>query len=112
MQMVLCTYGLSRFLQTRPEKRKGRLPYILLSFAILALSATSVGISLWLGFRDLYYSAPGVDYVRIRQRLHDVEMGIASMASMYGYVVLGDGLLEKALGSVRENSARKDGTDV
>ncbi|KAG2003807.1 hypothetical protein CC2G_004380 [Coprinopsis cinerea AmutBmut pab1-1] len=46
LQIFMCVYGLSSFLGTPPERRKGRLPYVFLSFLILFLSVIPTGIDL------------------------------------------------------------------
>jgi len=46
----MCLHGLSLYLETPLPLRKGRLRYILLSFAILVLSSIPVAMDAWLEY--------------------------------------------------------------
>ncbi|EAU87216.2 hypothetical protein CC1G_10495 [Coprinopsis cinerea okayama7 len=62
MQIVMVVYGLSAFLATTKARRKGRLPYILISFVILVLSAIPTFLNVWSEFNLIYNSGPGESY--------------------------------------------------
>ncbi|KAG2003721.1 hypothetical protein CC2G_004305 [Coprinopsis cinerea AmutBmut pab1-1] len=93
MQIFMCIYGLSAFLGTSPELRKGRRPYVLLSFAILVLSGIPACLDLVMGFKALYGTGSGLDYIRARQRGYHDPMATISQTLFHAYVALGDGLL-------------------
>ncbi|EAU82942.2 hypothetical protein CC1G_09204 [Coprinopsis cinerea okayama7 len=93
MQIFMCIYGLSAFIGTSPELRKGRRPYVLLSFAILVLSGIPACLDLAMGFKALYGTGSGLDYIRARQRGYHDAMATVSQTLFHAYVALGDGLL-------------------
>ncbi|KAH6881239.1 hypothetical protein BKA70DRAFT_1125905 [Coprinopsis sp. MPI-PUGE-AT-0042] len=71
IQMFMCLYGLSVFLETpklgfqHKQLRKGRARFIILSFTIWILSAIPASIDSWVNFEDLFRSGPsGIDFLK------------------------------------------------
>ncbi|EAU83025.1 hypothetical protein CC1G_08962 [Coprinopsis cinerea okayama7 len=93
MQLLMFVMGLSVFLTTPLVHRKGRQPYIILSFIIMALYAAATFLDIAKEFRISYFSGPGVDYHKRRTELNRTTMTAVSQGLMYLYTALGDGLL-------------------
>ncbi|KAG2003796.1 hypothetical protein CC2G_004371 [Coprinopsis cinerea AmutBmut pab1-1] len=93
LQLFLCVYGLHSFFATPIERRKGRLPYIVLSFVIFVLFACMTGVDLAMNFKLLYYSEPGMPYYRARMQAYSESLRSTSLGLLYSFVILGDGLL-------------------
>ncbi|KAG2003799.1 hypothetical protein CC2G_004373 [Coprinopsis cinerea AmutBmut pab1-1] len=93
IQLLMCTYGLSAFLATPLERRKGRLPYMILSFVIFILFVTITGFDLPKNCQILYRSEPGASYYNERSRAIRGAMATASQALINAFVALGDALL-------------------
>ncbi|EAU82237.2 hypothetical protein CC1G_12025 [Coprinopsis cinerea okayama7 len=93
IQLVMCTLGLSAFLVTPIERRKGRLPYVVLSFIIFALSATSPFLHAPSTFSSLYHSHPGASYARSLVQEGNQTFTFASQSLVNLYIAVGDGIL-------------------
>ncbi|KAG2004171.1 hypothetical protein CC2G_002760 [Coprinopsis cinerea AmutBmut pab1-1] len=93
MQIVMVVYGLSAFLATTKARRKGRLPYILISFVILVLSAIPTFLNVWSEFNLIYNSGPGESYYNAIEGTETTWNVIVGYATMYSYQTLGDALL-------------------
>jgi hypothetical protein len=102
--MVL--YGLSVFLETPRPLRKGRTPYIVVSFVIFSLAAITAAIDCYVAFERIFASTSGEHYIELwREDLRGWRKILSnSLASVY--VVIGDGLL------VRSNRAQTLGALV
>ncbi|KAG2002272.1 hypothetical protein CC2G_004473 [Coprinopsis cinerea AmutBmut pab1-1] len=93
MQLFMCIHGLSSFLTTPVERRKKRLPYIILSFSILILSTIPACLDLAQDFRVSYYSSPHTEYLAEKRKALSSGQTAASRCLLLAYVALGDGLL-------------------
>ncbi|KAG2004157.1 hypothetical protein CC2G_002747 [Coprinopsis cinerea AmutBmut pab1-1] len=69
LQMFMAIYGLTVYLDTPLEAKKGRLPYIIISFIIFILSAIDMALNHYLEFRKLFYSEGVLDYLRTETQL-------------------------------------------
>ena len=96
----MVVYGLSIFLETPKDLRKGRGRFILFSFAILITSALSNAFDGWKVFRNLYNGGPtGVEYLAAWQQDHtgeNVAPGIVGDIMLVTNVALGDIILVSA----------------
>lgn len=86
-------FGLFLYLQSTTEQRRGRLPYIVVSFAILFISSFSAGLDALVTFRSLYTSAGPQDYIRIITILENGWHRVASTFCANAYVLIGDAVL-------------------
>ncbi|EAU87090.2 hypothetical protein CC1G_05779 [Coprinopsis cinerea okayama7 len=93
LQLFMCLYGLSVFLETPHELRKGRIPYVVVSFAILTLSGLAAVRSGFMTFKFLYDSAGPGDIFRLINELESAWHRIAAVVLIDAYIWLGDGLL-------------------
>ncbi|KAH6907531.1 hypothetical protein BKA70DRAFT_1489596 [Coprinopsis sp. MPI-PUGE-AT-0042] len=72
VQIVVVLYGVSGFLATPKDRRKGRLRFIIISLLMLAMCAIDIGFDLWKGFLILYTGGPdGVSYLRALNILYE-----------------------------------------
>ncbi|EFI26603.1 hypothetical protein CC1G_15375 [Coprinopsis cinerea okayama7 len=100
IQVFMCFYGLSTFLETPREMRKGRLPYITFSFIILFTSGITTAFTLYFYvfyFENLYTSGPNIDYIIVNQELANGRMWTVDKACTATDTLLGHGLLVSPL---------------
>ncbi|EAU87218.1 hypothetical protein CC1G_10497 [Coprinopsis cinerea okayama7 len=93
IQLFMCIFGLSTFLETPRDLRKGRLPYILISWAIFILSVIPVGYDLSYQFTALYHSTNGQEYVDLLHNGITSNVQIATTSLTFCFIALADGLL-------------------
>ncbi|KAG2003731.1 hypothetical protein CC2G_004313 [Coprinopsis cinerea AmutBmut pab1-1] len=93
IQSFMCIYGLSAFLQTPRDLRKGRLPYIAISFLILTLLALTSAFELYRQFTTMYFSGPGEEFRQAENVMYTHWSKVTSQVLMYLYMTIGDGLL-------------------
>ncbi|EAU87084.1 hypothetical protein CC1G_05773 [Coprinopsis cinerea okayama7 len=93
LQCFMTIFGLFLYLQSTTEQRRGRLPYIVVSFAILFISSFSAGLDALVTFRSLYTSAGPQDYIRIITILENGWHRVASTFCANAYVLIGDAVL-------------------
>ncbi|EAU87221.2 hypothetical protein CC1G_10500 [Coprinopsis cinerea okayama7 len=93
IQLFMVLYGLSVFLETPRPLRKGRTPYIVVSFVIFSLAAITAAIDCYVAFERIFASTSGEHYIELwREDLRGWRKILSnSLASVY--VVIGDGLL-------------------
>ncbi|KAH6907551.1 hypothetical protein BKA70DRAFT_358608 [Coprinopsis sp. MPI-PUGE-AT-0042] len=66
VQIVLVLYGLSGFLVTPKDRRKGRLRFIIISALMLVMCAIDIGFDVWRSFLLMYTGGPdGESYLRV-----------------------------------------------
>ncbi|KAH6906402.1 hypothetical protein BKA70DRAFT_407626 [Coprinopsis sp. MPI-PUGE-AT-0042] len=66
VQIVLVLYGVSGFISTPKERRKGRLRFIIISSLMLVMCTIDVSFDLWEHFLFLYTGGPdGASYLRV-----------------------------------------------
>ncbi|TFK20088.1 hypothetical protein FA15DRAFT_647503 [Coprinopsis marcescibilis] len=93
MQIFIVLYGLSIFLETPKEHRKGRTAYIAVSFIILVLSALAAALDAYHCFRRLYGTGTGVEFLtKFAQRINPWETHLSGFATV-AYMAIGDLLL-------------------
>ncbi|TFK23750.1 hypothetical protein FA15DRAFT_757037 [Coprinopsis marcescibilis] len=64
MQIFMCVYGLSIYLETPRVERQGRLPYLITSFVLLATCLLSTVANCWTAFKILILASPDGQDVR------------------------------------------------
>ncbi|KAH6895053.1 hypothetical protein BKA70DRAFT_1531969 [Coprinopsis sp. MPI-PUGE-AT-0042] len=96
LQLFMCLYGLIIFLESPREVRKGRVPYIFVSFLILSLSIVWAVTGSYSGYHTLFNTVPG-DQMRTKEAMQRFGRGTAAYG--VGRIVstfiafVGDGLL-------------------
>lgn len=103
--MVL--YGLSVFLETPTQSRKGRVPYIVISFIIFALSAITAGIDCSVLFNRIFAATSGEHYIALWRGDARLQVKIVSNTLASVYVVIGDALLVSLQLTSREASTQR-----
>ncbi|TFK23465.1 hypothetical protein FA15DRAFT_705454 [Coprinopsis marcescibilis] len=91
IQCFMCLYGLSRFLESPRESRKGRVPYIIASFVIFATFTLAAAIKTSDQFQMLLLVSNGRDLFRIPLQ-KDALKTVAAICNSIVFVI-GDGLL-------------------
>lgn len=89
----MALYGLSVFLETRPDLRKGRRRYIAVSFAITILVAFSSALDAFFAFRLLFESTSAEGYWDVMYKYRLKWDRVASPLSGAAMVFAGDFLL-------------------
>ncbi|EAU83970.2 hypothetical protein CC1G_09852 [Coprinopsis cinerea okayama7 len=90
---VICIYSLVVFLETPNSERKGRGPYIVMSFVILVISAIPVALDSSLLFRQLREATSGRRFITILgQDISSWEVTV-STSLLPAYILVADGLL-------------------
>ncbi|EAU87201.1 hypothetical protein CC1G_10480 [Coprinopsis cinerea okayama7 len=93
IQLFMCLYGLSVFLDTPKALRKGRLPYIAISAAILILSALATALDAYTDFTAMFFSMGPRAYYEAAFAMEGQWPRFLSVTCLEVYVLLGDGLL-------------------
>ncbi|KAH6907429.1 hypothetical protein BKA70DRAFT_1282973 [Coprinopsis sp. MPI-PUGE-AT-0042] len=99
VQLFMVVHGVSLFLESPKEHRKGRGKFILASIAIIATSALSSFFDGWKAFRLLYNGGPtGNDYMNAWRKDHEriqssIATGIVGDTMLVTNIALGDALL-------------------
>ena len=90
----MCFYGLSIYLESPPEVKKGRALYIAMSFLIFAVYCVVQGIETSGIYETLYKATGGLDVRQIGLQVYVFSWrGSVSRGLMALVVLLGDGLL-------------------
>ena len=91
----MALYGLSVFLETTKPERKGRIFYIVVSFAITALSAVCAALDAARIFCDLLEAQSGMGYFLIRLRGLEARHALVflSNCSLRFLILIGDALM-------------------
>lgn len=96
IQMFMCFYGLSVFLQTPKERRKGRARFTVISFMIWVFYTFMTGLEASTDFEVLFTSEPnGISYINRHAEMWSGRLwwlGLHDL-SLYFYIALGDGLM-------------------
>lgn len=92
IQLFMCIYGLTVFLETPSSLRKGRLPYILLSFLLFVLLSISSTLNVNFLFRILFNATSPENFIFLRERTSD-SLTFTSETLNLVVIFLGDGLL-------------------
>lgn len=96
VQMFMCFYGLSVFLQTPKERRQGRARFTMISFVIWILYTFMTGLEASTDFEVLFSSEPnGISYLNRHAEMWSNRLwwlGLHDL-SLYFYIALGDGLM-------------------
>ncbi|KAG2007091.1 hypothetical protein CC2G_014811 [Coprinopsis cinerea AmutBmut pab1-1] len=99
IQLVICIYSLVVFLETPNSERKGRGPYIVMSFVILVISAIPVALDSSLLFRQLREATSGRRFITILgQDISSWEVTV-STSLLPAYILVADGLLISSMAS-------------
>ena len=93
IQLFMCLYGLSVYLETPPALRKGRVPYIIISFLIFILSGVPAVLDCAWVFRVMFEATSGEDYLRLFSFYGDLPLRFTSEVMFTVVVFIGDGLL-------------------
>ncbi|KAH6908916.1 hypothetical protein BKA70DRAFT_1188727 [Coprinopsis sp. MPI-PUGE-AT-0042] len=95
IQLFMCLYGLSIFLEGSKEARKGKLGFILMSFAIFVTSAIPAVIDSVEVAKLLLDAGPtGSDILQTWRETHTLSwMGIFSTVMLLLYIGIGDALM-------------------
>ncbi|EAU87215.2 hypothetical protein CC1G_10494 [Coprinopsis cinerea okayama7 len=99
LQIFMSFYGLYLFLESPKEARKGRLPYVLVSFAILGCSLISSTMDASTTFK-LLYQHPSAEPRSLLQILGEIEHGPVRITSgvFFALMILaGDAVLVRYL---------------
>ncbi|KAH6903286.1 hypothetical protein BKA70DRAFT_604985 [Coprinopsis sp. MPI-PUGE-AT-0042] len=96
LQLFMCLYGLTIFLESPRNARKGRLSYVLVSFTILSLCIMWVVTGSYSGYHTLLNTVPG-DRQRSQEAMQrfgrgTAAYGVGRIASTF-IAFVGDGLL-------------------
>ena len=93
----MAIYGLSVFLETPKHLRKGRFPFIVLSFVITIFTALSGSLdAVWI-FQHLFRASSGESFYDALLEDVDSSWGrILSLAAFTVVIIIGDALLVRA----------------
>ena len=92
IQLFMSIYGLTVYLETPPSIRKGRIPYIIISFLLFGLLGLSSVLDLSFLFRLLFNSTSPEDFIYLRQETNDWSV-VLSQTLNNVVTFLGDGLM-------------------
>jgi hypothetical protein len=110
-------YGLYLFLESPKEARKGRLPYVLVSFAILGCSLISSTMDASTTFK-LLYQHPSAEPRSLLQILGEIEHGPVRITSevFFALMILAGDAVSNALSSNGDghgvSEKKSEGSDV
>ncbi|EAU87894.2 hypothetical protein CC1G_01541 [Coprinopsis cinerea okayama7 len=93
IQLFMCLYGLSVFLETPKDLRSGRIPYIVVSFVIFALSALTAVVDMYDIFRCLFEATSPRDFYLVWDKYADSYLRVLSLASLSVFIWVADGLM-------------------
>ncbi|TFK18471.1 hypothetical protein FA15DRAFT_627866 [Coprinopsis marcescibilis] len=93
IQLFMCLYGLSVYLETPPSLRKGRMPYIIISFLILILSGVPAALDCAWVFRVMFEASSPTEYLRLFSFYGDLPLRFTSEVMFTVVVFVGDALL-------------------
>ena len=95
IQLFVCSYGLSLFLETPKHIRKGRIPYIVVSWVIFVLFCLAQTGDAYQMFEILYHGAADdpMDVLRLRHEDDHVWWRLSSTFCIYVVNWIADGLL-------------------
>ena len=89
----MALYGLSVFLETPKELRKGRTPYIVISFLISVLSALTASLDVVWIFDQLFGATSGIGFFQNLMTNAESWERFLSSAAMAVVIFVGDLLL-------------------
>ncbi|RXW13604.1 hypothetical protein EST38_g12252 [Candolleomyces aberdarensis] len=94
IHLFMAIYGLSVFLETPKHFRKGRLPYIVVSFIITILTALSASLDgVWI-FQHLFQATSGESFYDALLADDDSSWGrVLSLVAFTVVIFIGDALL-------------------
>ncbi|KAF6748200.1 hypothetical protein DFP72DRAFT_917207, partial [Ephemerocybe angulata] len=92
IQLFMCIYGLTVFLETPRTARKGRVPYIIINFVLFFLLSISALMDARFLFRLLFESTSPKDFIARRQNMSD-EMVFASQVLNLIVIFIGDAVM-------------------
>ncbi|KAG2003801.1 hypothetical protein CC2G_004375 [Coprinopsis cinerea AmutBmut pab1-1] len=93
IQLCMFTYGLLAYLKTPQGVRKGRLPYIILSFVLLVLPLAVTCLDLRDEFRPIYQGELGMEYYQEKMLEERTWSPVVCQGLFYLILALGDGIL-------------------
>ncbi|EAU87219.1 hypothetical protein CC1G_10498 [Coprinopsis cinerea okayama7 len=93
IQLFMVLYGLSVFLETPQSLKKGRLPYVAISFLILVMSGIPMGIDTFGFFDCLYRVGGGRPFLRCIVETQYLWYNVCSTVLTQLLIILGDGIL-------------------
>lgn len=109
MQLFICGYGLSVFLETPKEARKGRAVYLAISWIIFLLFSLSQAGDAYQIFDILYHAEKDnpMDILRLRHRQDSVWWRVAASVCLFVVNWIADGLLVSTVNYVLIQSIEK-----
>ncbi|TFK30160.1 hypothetical protein FA15DRAFT_690794 [Coprinopsis marcescibilis] len=93
IQFFMCIYSLYVLIDSPPEIRKGRIPYIVVSFLIFVLYSLAVSLETVNIVGILLASAAGTDAIEIWNSQMNTWLGVLEEVCVTLLIALGDGLL-------------------
>lgn len=109
IQLFMCVYGLAVFLESPREVRKGRAPYIFISFLIFFLYTITELNDGYQTFQLLYKARVVTDITELRQQLDHSWWAITCLTSGMAVNWIGDALLVRLpLHSLVKSSRGRD----
>ncbi|KAG2005483.1 hypothetical protein CC2G_001885 [Coprinopsis cinerea AmutBmut pab1-1] len=93
IQLFMCLYGLSVFLETPKDLRSGRIPYIVVSFAIFVLSALTAVVDMYNIFRCLFEATSPRDFYLVWDKYADSYLRVLTLTSLSVFTWVADGLM-------------------
>ncbi|KAG2004154.1 hypothetical protein CC2G_002744 [Coprinopsis cinerea AmutBmut pab1-1] len=93
LQFFMCIYGLTVFVDTPSSSRKGRRPYMIVSFIILITWCITAALDAYSVFRSLSESTSGEEFYRLTVSFEGEWFRVLSLFSLFLGLFVGDGLL-------------------
>ncbi|EAU83014.2 hypothetical protein CC1G_08951 [Coprinopsis cinerea okayama7 len=93
IQIFMFLYSLSVFLETPRHLQKGRIPYMIISFIILAISIIGTCIGANIQFNSYYHATSGLEFFQIHGKMFFEAPSIAGFWLVYLNIAIADGLL-------------------
>ncbi|TFK22290.1 hypothetical protein FA15DRAFT_706477 [Coprinopsis marcescibilis] len=93
IQLFMMSYSVAIFLETPPERRKGREPYLLVGCLIFLFFTLSACVNMARPFNLLLEASDGIEWIQLASADHASWRSILSDVSFSLVFILGDGLL-------------------
>ncbi|TFK22955.1 hypothetical protein FA15DRAFT_578656, partial [Coprinopsis marcescibilis] len=92
LQAFIACYGLSRFLETPKDMRRGRVPYIVVGILIIVIFTLAAALKVYQNFEAILHVSNGLEYILRIEASNDWSDYLAT--TCYGALLaIGDGLL-------------------
>ncbi|TFK18874.1 hypothetical protein FA15DRAFT_760394 [Coprinopsis marcescibilis] len=93
IQLFMCIYGLACYLESPRTMRRGKPPYIIVSFVILGLFSLTAAMDAYTNFRSLFEATTGREFYILTQEFEREWFRILSIFSLMFSLFTSDGLL-------------------